>query len=133
MRLALAISLAATAASAGTLGEVFLYDPPQCVTVGADVACLSACALGAALSPDLQNYGLLGWHMAYERDTMQPSVLSELYQRILMSRAYHGPSYDDLSETSPSLFWIDGEIVNWKDLDDYTVVSSTSALIGCPQ
>ena len=133
MRLALAISLAATAANAGTLGEVFLYDPPQCVTVGADVACLSACALGAALSPELHNYGILGWHMDYERDTMQPSVLSELYQRILMSRAYHGPSYDDLSETSPSLFWIDGEIVNWRDIKDHTVLSSTTALIGCPQ
>lgn len=131
MRLAVVISLAATTASAGTLGEVFLYDPPQCVTVGVGVACLSACALGAALSPDLQNYGLLGWHMAYERDTMHPSVISELYQRILMAKAYHGPSYDDLSETSPSLFWIDGEIVNWKDLDDYTVVSSTKNLIGC--
>lgn len=131
MRLAVAISLLASTASAGTLGEVFLYDPPQCVTVGADVACLSACALGAALSPDLQNYGLLGWHMAYERDTMHPSVLSELYQRILMSRAYHGPTYDDLSETTPSLFWIDGEIVNWRDIKGYTVLSSTSALIGC--
>lgn len=131
MRLAAAISLLASAANAGTLAEVFLYEPPQCVIVREDIACLSACALGAALSPEMRNYGILGWHMAYERDTVQPSFTSELYQRILMSRAYHGPTYDDLSETTPSLFWIEGEIVNWRDIKDHTVLSSTTALIGC--
>ena len=131
MRLAIAISLAATAANAGTLGEVFLYDPPQCVTVGADVACLSACALGAALSPELHNYGILGWHMSYDPNTGQPTAASEVYQRLIMAQAHHGPTYDDLSETTPSLFWVEGDIVNWRNLSGYDIVSTPDSLMEC--
>ncbi len=106
-RLIAILLLFAFPASAGTLKQVVEYNPPQCVQVPNNVACLSACAMAAAMADELQNNGILGWHHAYDPETMEAA--GHILQFLLMTKAKHGPSYSEMSVTTPSLVWMYGD------------------------
>lgn len=121
---------------AGLLSVALSTTPPAYVCIPADVMCLSECALIAAKTEVLDNHGIMGWHKPYDPETMLPTIRAEILQMLDMSKANHGPNYLDLADTSPSVFYMqgggfDGDLINWRDVVGYTVVSSFEALPSC--
>lgn len=120
---------------AGTVGEIEEYDPPPCVFIPKDMLCLSACAFGSLKAKELIVEGKLGFHLPYNPDTMESDMNSRLWTLLFLHEYSEGRlSYFDVVNTTPSIFWIEGDLVDWHTLrNSYNVVSSVSDLQECPK
>ena len=126
-----ALTIAASAATAGTWEQVIAHPEGGCYVLDDSVAYLSAAAFAADKADELRGGGILGYHLPYDPKTKK-STINHSMMVLKHWLKYGGPSPIDLSETTPSLFWVDGEI--WKypqDFAGYRVTSNPNDLKEC--